>query len=1147
MSNLSSQANLDQARASDPNVSAWVSANAGSGKTHVLVNRVIRLMLTGTPPEKILCLTYTRAAAAEMSNRLYERLAEWIPLDDDALIDKIHENTGHFRFQKDQLAEPRRLFARALETPGGLKIQTIHAFCEQLLHRFPVEAGVTSGFEVMDDRQAKDLLGKIQFELVNNIQSLNDDALASSLAEIMKFASGKKEFDALLEYLINNRDKFIPVYENLTAASDRLAQELGINPSDTVEQIKASARNELDRPALISAQAILENRPADTDQKQAVILQQLLQSESNQYVYDKLIELTHTKDRKLKSDRSLCTANCAKENPDVLVSLQKESCRIDTLFDQYKAIHVVRATDAALRIGKTITDLYEQEKTRHGFYDYNDLIARVLSMFADMPDAAWVLYKLDGGLDHILIDEAQDTSPSQWAIIQFLAGDFFTGSSARSGVNRSIFAVGDRKQSIYSFMGAAPESFDQQKLYFQNAVRHSEQRFESVDFDVSFRSTTQVLSVVDQVFSQTLAAEGVDTTIHSAHRANAPGIVELWPLEEKSTAEKKSIWVPDDGDTSDDHARIRLAKKIALKIKSWLDSKEILHSENRPIRPGDILILVRKRTQLMAALVRALKQLDIPVAGVDRLKLTRHIGVQDLMTLGRFVLLPQDDLNFAGLLKSSLLARDDEKPFDDDDLLWIAAASKDCSLWDAFNNLAATTSRYSKAKRFLDCWMQRVEQVLPFEFFSSVLSVDNKRQSILNRLGSEASELLDAFLSLAQNYEKTHVPTLQGFLSWIESSDTEIKREMDKSDNEIRVMTVHGAKGLESKIVILPDTYEVPDGKKLPSFFNVNPITPLWRLKSSFDTHLVSDLKKLHLTEANAELNRLLYVALTRACDRLYVGAVEPKKGALKPNSWYQLISNVLCKPEYKTPDVIFGNVWRVSDQQVDQQVDKPKIQASKTAPLPDWVGALPPADKQGENWVAPSRLGVSDKDSKERHLSPLSGISQNTFLRGNLIHKMLQYLPDLPLNQQKETAEQFIANHGHSLSDHERGQTLNEIVTILTDQKFACIFGPGSMAEAPIVARIKTTSGENIVLNGQIDRLYISDNEVLIVDYKTNRPPPASTASVNKQYIRQLAAYRLALLEIYPEHTIRAGLLWTHNAVLMEIEQNRLNAVFSD
>jgi len=1146
MSSLSTRASNDQTRASDPTASAWVSANAGSGKTHVLVNRVIRLMLTGTPPEKILCLTFTIAAAAEMSNRLYERLAEWIPLDDEALINKIHENTGHIRFTKDQLAEPRRLFARALETPGGLKIQTIHAFCGQLLHRFPIEAGITSGFKVMDDRQTKELIARVRLDFFEQIERSLRGTSRNYVDEVIKFSGGLKAFDDLLEKLLNDRDKLRVVYQDLPAASNRLADALQIDPDDTAGKIISQFCSQLNREMLVHAEHVMQAQTQVTDKKQAAIIHSLLTCDSDATIFEQMQVLLLKKNLEQKSDTTLCSANCGANNPDILANLQAEAQRLIEALDKVKAVSILKATNAALHIGQDITEKYAAEKNLLGLYDYNDLIAKVLTMFAELPSAAWVLYKLDGGLDHILVDEAQDTSPAQWAIIQFLADDFFTGAGARSNVERSIFAVGDRKQSIYSFQGAAPESFDLQARHFQQIVEQSGQKFEPVNFIVSFRSTAQVLNLVDEVFAQDIAARGVEKTVHSANRNLEPGLVELWPLEEKTEHTKSSLWIPENNAAPAHHPRVRLAQKIARKIKSWLETGEILASEGRPIRPEDILILVRRRTQFMNALVRALKLLDIPVAGVDRLKLTSHIGVQDLLGLARFVLLPEDDLNFAGLLKSSLLEKDDGTPFDDDDLITIAGRRGEQSVWASFQATLKTGAPYTLASSCLENWLLSFKKRLPFEFFSSVLSAEGKRTSMLRRLGSEAGEPLDAFLAMTEDFEQNNVASLQGFLHWVEAGDTEIKRQMEKSRSEVRIMTIHGAKGLEAKIVILPDTFDIPDQKHTPPFLNCDNGTPVWRLKAAFKTPLTRLLSEQYLDETKEEYNRLLYVAMTRARDRLYIGAAQSTKNT-SSESWYKLISNVLEKPEHEVPDDIFTHVWRWANEGVSRQKDSsPKqSQSSQSVLLPVWASREPARGKPTTDWVAPSKFGSKETGNFEEHLSPLTTIAASRFLRGNLIHKLLQYLPTVKPGQRQKVAQKYLTNHGNGFSPQEHVEILAEIQAILTDKRFADVFAPGSLAEAPIVARIKTRSGQAVMVNGQIDRLVIQDHKILIVDYKTNKPPPVTLRNVNPQYIRQMAAYRLALREIYPNHTIYAGLLWTHNAVLMEIEESLLIEVF--
>ncbi len=1149
MSQQKNKASLDQASASDPDVSAFVSANAGSGKTHVLVNRVIRLMLHGTAPEKILCLTYTKAAAAEMSNRLYKRLAEWIPLDDDQLIEKIHHNTGHVKVDKDQLAEPRRLFAKALETPGGLKIQTIHAFCEHLLHRFPIEAGVTADFQVMDDRQTYELMARVKAKFFQNVLNRPEDQSAG-LAEIVKYSGGQQGFDKLIQSLLTKRDDMRVIYEDLDGAKLRLASALNVPVDISMEDVYESVQQIIDPKAYAFARDVLCARTAKTDISQGQCIDTLLSCKTGSETFAIMKKLFLTAKNIEKSEKSLCTAKCAQEHPDILILLQNGMDAFIRLYEKANCVTVLNASMALFEAGKTITQFYDDEKNHRGLNDYSDLISKVLNMFANMESAAWVLYKLDGGLDHILVDEAQDTSPAQWDIIQFLTDDFFTGAAVRPNLLRTIFAVGDRKQSIYSFQGAVPKSFDEKRDYFKNLIEQNGETFRPVDFDVSFRSANNILNTVDKVFSQDIAARGVNQTTHVGVRSDAQGIVEVWPVIEKPPSDKVSIWAGKNDDQAEQTTKLVLAKKIAQKISSWLKSGEILTSKNRPVQAGDILILLRNRSQLMDGLVRALKLENIPVAGVDRLELTSHMAIEDLTALARFCLLPQDDLNFAGLLKSSLLGRDDGQPIIDDDLLFLTGQATNRSLWQITKKLAEDGAPYQDAVNLLEKWRGLAQKLLPFEFFSHVLNTGGIGQKIFTRLGEEANEPIDAFLLMAQEYEKNNVTTLQGFLSWLEHGDSEIKREMEQEAGEVRIMTIHGAKGLEADIVIMPDTYDVPDTSKTPAILKITDNTQMWKLQSAFTTNLTEELKQQYLCEAQEEHNRLLYVAMTRACERLYIGAAQSNK-KLQDNSWYSLIKNAVCHDENQFKDKIFGKVWRIDESVVEanQTKNQPVDENLQQLELPDWANSQPLVQKAARKWLAPSRITGPGDDNTELHLAPFSGGNTNQFLRGNLIHKLLQYLPNIR-GDQRETGQAFLEKHGKGLTSKERGDTLAEVMTLLNDPTFKDVFCPQGLSEVPIVAEIRLPSdssdkGENFILNGQIDRLLIDEKRILIVDYKTNRPPPHTTAQINPQYIRQLATYKLALRQLYPQHEIRAALLWTHNATLMEVPRSQLIDAF--
>jgi ATP-dependent helicase/nuclease subunit A len=1139
-------ANRDQARASDPDASVWVSAHAGSGKTHVLVNRVIRLMLAGVVPERILCLTYTRAAAAEMSRRLFDVLSSWIPLDDDALIERIHKISGFARFG-GELKAARRLFARALETPGGLKIQTIHAFCERLLQRFPVEAGVVPGFTVMDEVEAREILSGVRRAVMAEARGSQGPA-AAALAKVVAFA-GDQQIDGLVKELLAKRSDLKRLLGD-EALRDRamegLAGYLGVAGEVSQQTVWNSAVSGMDRARYSAAAAALLESGSKTDPKLGALLKDALAAADPEQVFATLKSVFLTQAGQPRA--SVCTRATAGRYPEVAEHLAAECDRVVALAEMERAVKIRDASAALFSFADQIVGRYEAEKRRLGRYDYDDLIGRTLSMFYELEHAAWVLYKLDGGLDHILIDEAQDTSPEQWQIVQFLAEEFFSGEGQRPGALRTVFAVGDRKQSIFSFQGADPDEFDAMRRYFRDKAAGARLAFETVRPAVSFRSTQTILDAVDAVFANAAAAQGViepgvSETLHQAVR-QGPGLVEIWDPERPDASEDASPWQAGSARDSGAHPRLRLARRIAATIRGWLDSGEAL-SNGRPIRPGDVLILVRNRTTFMDALVRALKQEAIEVAGADRLVLTRHIAIEDLLALARFTLLPDDDLTLAAVLKSPLVARDDGAPLDDDDLFALAWDRGSDTLWARLHAAVADGAPYGTTLERLKRWRAASDFMPPYEFFSQVLTAEGGRRAIMNRLGTEAGEPLDAFLSLALEFAPGRAGALQTFLAAVEDSGAEIKRDMDQGANEVRVMTVHGAKGLEAPIVFLPDTCDPPSGRHDPAIlFASDPATgkriPVWRLKKALETSRTEVLRQAQQERERQEYNRLLYVAMTRARDRLYVGGCQ-MAAELKPNCWYDFIDTALrpLAQEIRTPDG--HTVWRIEGgesvrpAEEESELEPPIL----SQPPPQWALRDAAPEPAAMHWLIASRIEDTATESgtagAERVASPLAGTEEHRFRRGRLIHRLLQALPDLPPPARADAGRRYLDRAAGELAQLERQAVLDEALAILEEPSLASLFAPGSLAEVPLAA-VLGAEANRFGLTGQIDRLAVSDDEVVIADYKTNRPPPASPEDTDPVYIRQLAAYAAALKRLYPGRTIRCVLVWTDGPRAMEI-----------
>ncbi len=878
---VKAEASVEQHKASSPLVSAFVSANAGAGKTHVLVGRVIRLMLEEVAPERILCLTYTRAAAAEMSSRLFDTLSQWIAMPDEELISKIHRTIGHVEFRLEKLDLARRLFTRALETPGGLKVQTIHAFCERLLQRFPVEAGIMPGFSVLDETAGRELLDEARARALADANA----GLAACVETVVNHASEQTLVD-LLAVLMGQRDKLAAFASGnrFPELRDRLNKKLGIDDADDESSIRAGFAQAADWRGLADVAGQLREFPGTTNEAQAAAIEAARQAPTPDLQFSLAAAFLLTKDGTPKAQRSLMTKTCAETYPDALELLLDTQAHYVTANDRIKALSVRDATEALVAVALAVIARYDALKQQASAYDYADLISRTNTLLNEGEAAAWVLYKLDRGIDHILIDEAQDTSPDQWDIIDAIAEEFFAGEGARAGVGRTMFAVGDRKQSIYSFQGADPEKFEERLDAYREKVTAADGDFEDVGLHTSFRSATAVLQAVDKVFSCEDVAKGVipaggGRVDHKPSRLDAEGLVEVWEIERQPRSENPDPWNVDEeasAATLDGPANVRLARRIARTIEGWLDKEnpELL-APGVPVRPEHILILVRERASLMEAIVRELKEAQVPVAGADRLRLLEHITAQDLMALGRFVILPEDDLSLAGLLKSPLLARDDGERFnDDDDIFPLAHGRGSATLWQRLRDAAARGRPYARAVARLEGWRAEAGRTGVYRFYSGVLSRDAGRAGFLKAIGHEAGEPVDAFLQQCLDYEREGLPTLAGFLAWLEATATSLKRDMEQGAGEVRVMTVHGAKGLEAPIVILPDTCSKPDGKKAGSIlFDASHDQPLpvWRLKKDFEVGYTKDLKDTALEKLMEEYNRLLYVAMTRARDRLYV------------------------------------------------------------------------------------------------------------------------------------------------------------------------------------------------------------------------------------------------------------------------------------
>ncbi len=1116
-----------QVEAANPDVSAFVSANAGSGKTHVLAQRVINLLLRGCDPAKILCITFTKAAAANMANRVFGTLATWTSLDDDSLNAEIEKNTGKPASFADRV-RARRLFASALETPGGLKVQTIHAFCTRLLHQFPFEANVGARFTVLDEASTTQLLDRLTLDVLLEAAANPDSRLGRALAAAIVVAADQTFKDVVGE-AIRERDpiaKWLKEAGGLDAAIAALSHGLGLDPNDTLESVEteyfaASLVPSTEWPALIEVLAA----GSTNDQKHIAALEAARAAQGRARI-DSYLKVFCTAE--LEPRKNIITKKLSERHPGWAELLLQEQGRVCALIARERALQARERTRALVTIAGEVIGRYAAEKERRALLDYEDLIDKTLALFRDT-SAAWVLYKLDLGIDHILIDEAQDTSPKQWEIVQTIASEFMPGG-ARGDVRRTIFAVGDEKQSIFSFQGADPKAFDDMRRLFQRQFDTPELGWRHLRFHRSFRSGQNVLGSVDRVFATrdvyaSVTTDDIGIPAHEALPETAPGLTELWDLIKP--AEKKEIegWDAPFDTESEESPRVQLARRIAEHVKRW---------RAQGLKAGEVLILVRQRGPLFEAIIRALKNAGVPVAGADRLVLTEHIAVMDLMALADCLLLENDDLALAAVLKSPLFGVIEEQLFE---LAWNRKGTLRASLRSKADDVL-----FGAANGELETLACAARTMTPFSFFAHVLAARRGRRKFLARLGPEANDALDEFLNLALDYEQRETPSLQGFLAWLRAAQSEVRRDMEMARDEVRVMTVHGAKGLEANTVILADTTTAPAGSHPPRLLTLPDHSIVWGKGKSEDTAAMGAARQAALDAARDEYRRLLYVAMTRAAERLVIcGAQGDKK--LPEGCWYQLVRDGLEEECVSEPaDDGNGTVLRYRKFEAPQRTVQHAgdSQPPQPAAVPDWLTQAAPVEPPGLRTVTPSSAG--DDDGERR---PAGAGVNAALLRGSLIHRLLQALPDIPADRRLAAAQDYLARAGTALPAAEREAVAAQALRVLGDPAFREAFAGGSRAEVPIVGKL-SIGGEMVRVSGQIDRLAVTDDSVLICDFKTNRPPPRRFDEVPQAYVTQLALYRAVLAKLYPGRIIRAALLWTEVPDLMELSAAALDAALA-
>lgn len=1113
-----------------PDANVWLSASAGSGKTQVLSARVIRLLLAGARPEEILCLTFTKAAAAEMAERINRKLASWLQMKDANLAAELRAIGADYA--KERLPSARKLFAEILDAPsGGLQIMTIHAFCQSLLASFPEEAGIMPGFEPLDDRTKAEL----QREVIAQIARDADESGARDVADSFQQLGLERGEDGAWGFLQRcaaaaDTMRHLPEGQGLLQFVRR---ELGLNHDEPTDEILEYLVSD-ERIDLASIKTLIDlnlewgtKTGGERAEKIGNWLALTLRDRVGQ------IEQLHKcwTLQKTGEPHEAGSNQIPRAEPYIRIASELHFWTAGVVRAKALFSYADRLANA-LRAGKAFALRYEAIKRTRGLVDFDDLIAKAAQLLNMGGMTEWVRYKLDRRIDHILVDEAQDTNARQWAIIEALSGDFFAGAGAKGEKSRTIFAVGDFKQAIYGFQGTDPSRYREAGIRYAKRLEEQDRTLHQLTLSQSFRSTQPILHLVNGLIAE-LGHErfGLNEAIED-HVSKKPdiGIVELLEPVTAASADENGDGEGDEEKWLGPEKRA-LAAMLAQKIKGLVDEKPVLASTGKPLKAGDIMVLFRKRTELASLLVARLHALGVPVAGIDRMQIGEQLAVQDLLSAIRFVLQPQDDLSLACLLVSPLIGWTQEQ------LLEYGYRPANVPLWRHIRSNLALAADIELLHEML----ASADFTTPFAFLEQILSGRMAgRKKFSARLGQEVLVPIEEFLNLAIEFEQARGGTLQQFLDWFERSSSEIKRERLTGSDEVQIMTVHGAKGLQAPVVILADVTVDPaasgrdpnaalpldDGGQLP----------LLRVNKDSRHGRLAELEEAR--EAN-ELNehyRLLYVALTRAEERLIMaGSLGSRQKEPKPECWYVAIEAAMDALGSARVTDANGRIVRILAGDAGQSVQPGKISNGTTdsaaaAPSPDWLLRPAMPEARPPRPLAPSQIDDGDTGDK-----PAEAVMRHAAERGKLVHGLIERADASRLDRFPNDAAAWLAARDQN-GRHDHAAIIAQVQSLLTDRRWQPLFSDKARAEVPIAAVV----GETVV-TGRIDRLLVEGGRVQIVDFKTSRRVPKNADEVNLSELRQLAHYVAAIETIFPAHEVSAALLYTHVPAMIDLSANDL------
>ncbi|WP_369821018.1 double-strand break repair helicase AddA [Novosphingobium sp. CCH12-A3] len=1140
----------NQAHAVHPQRTVWLSASAGTGKTQVLSARVLRLLLQeGVEPEQILCLTFTKAGAAEMATRVNEVLASWVRLPEIELAAQLKAIGAPFG--PETVARARSRFAAVLDCPGGgLRIETIHAFCQWLLASFPVEAGLRPGSRAMEDRDRALLVRQVLAELLVSAEIEGDEALIDGLASLSRRMS-EDQVEAFLLRCAGALDLWTGPGAWQPPLRPRINRVIGLGEDDGPESLAAMCAD--DRFDCESVRRCMEMNSA-WGTKSGIETANTLGDWLAAGPEGRLNTFAALKSQFLTAkDEAKSTTNIEKKQPGYADYAARVIACVEAVKARKAQLDLADLLETALTIGRRFALAWSDAKAREGFIDFDDQIRTAADLLTKRTSAEWIRFKLDRRFDHILVDEAQDTNASQWEIVlEGLVSDFFTGEGQRGPAVRTLFVVGDYKQAIFGFQGTSPENFAQASLRVREQLDQVAQILSDPDRKLlelglgqSFRTSRPILEFVDRAIDH-LGWDrlGLDRKPERHVGLDIPGTVGLWKIVGDDAPDEEDDGGGGDQGGGDEGAESwlsrpdrKLADQIALQVKAWIDSGFPLGKAQRHAGAGDVMVLVRKRKELAGLIVARLHARGVPVAGVDRLRLGAPLAVKDLVAALRFAAQPLDDLNLAALLVSPLIGWSQE------DLLEHGYRRQGVRLWDWLrqNEGPATFATMEQLRSLLARADFDPPQVL---LHWLLVGPWDGRRRLVARLGREANDPIDELLNAAIAFSSANVPSLIGFLQWFDAGEGELKREAGKADGLVRVMTVHGSKGLQAPIVILADAADDPDLSPPRGLELVEDVlgsvrkVPLPSLRKEEKAPAVLEAEAEAKRAEREEHWRLLYVAMTRAEEALFIAGAKGKRrrkgaGDLPEDSWYAQLEP-LFEGDWRS-DPLWGAVKQIGGPASLKGQPAKRSGRSARIEVPEVLRAAVGPEPRPPRPLAPSSLGEDEAPDPPAPPGPHAMLAAR---RGTLLHRLIERLPELPVERRQEAGLAWLARMASDFDNSDHRAMVADAIAVIDQPGWNDVFGPDSLAEVPLAAVV----GGRVV-SGTVDRLVISDKGIRIVDFKTARRPPASLEEIPAAYIRQMAAYVAALEAIHPGLPVEAALLYTHTPQLFVIPDDLIAA----